>query len=158
MFARFLLQIGALIVALPLALGAAPAQDTDFSKEELDQILAPIALYPDDLLSSVLMASTYPLEVVQAARWVKEPADAKLKGDAFEKALENQDWDPSVKSLTPFPEVLEMMSDQLEWTQKLGDAVLAQEADVMEQIQYLRDKADEAGNLETNGGCVEANQ
>ena len=80
MFARFLLQIGALIVALPLALGAAPAQDTDFSKEELDQILAPIALYPDDLLSSVLMASTYPLEVVQAARWVKEPADAKLKG------------------------------------------------------------------------------
>ena len=76
-FARILLQIGALILALPLALGAALAQDTDFSKEELDQILAPIAHYPDDLFSSVPMASTYPLEVVQAARWVKEPAIVK---------------------------------------------------------------------------------
>ncbi len=95
MFARVLRQVGALIVALPLVLGPAAAQDTEFSKEELDQLLAPIALYSDDLLSSVLMASTYPLEVVQAARWVKEPANAKLKGDALTKALEDQDWDPS---------------------------------------------------------------
>ena len=162
MFARFLLQIGALIVVVSfvpaptLAQDAAPKEavalkeDKTLKKEELDQLLAPIALYPDDLLSNVLMASTYPLEVVQAARWVKEPANAKLKGDALEKALEKQDWDPSVKSLTPFPEVLEMMSSELEWTQKLGDAVLAQEADVMDQIQFLRDKADEAGNLKSN--------
>lgn len=170
MFARFLRQVGALIVALPLVLGPAAAQDTESSsaaaqhadsssaaaqdtklnKEELDQLLAPIALYSDDLLSSVLMASTYPLEVVQAARWVKEPANAKLKGDALAKALEDQDWDPSIKSLTQFPDVLEMMSEQLEWTEKLGDAVLAQEPDVMDQIQYLRDKADEAGNLKSN--------
>ena len=158
MFARFLVPTLALIVAAPLVLApvallaqdAALKQDTTLKKEELDQLLAPIALYPDDLLSNVLMASTYPLEVVQAARWVKEPANAKLKGDALEKALEKQDWEPSVKSLTPFPEVLEMMSEQLEWTQKLGDAVLANEADVMDQIQYLRDKADEAGNLESN--------
>ncbi|MES0401901.1 MAG: DUF3300 domain-containing protein, partial [Hyphomicrobium sp.] len=158
MFARFLIPTLALIVAAPLVLApvaslaqdAASKQDTTLKKEELDQLLAPIALYPDDLLSNVLMASTYPLEVVQAARWVKEPANAKLKGDALEKALEKQDWEPSVKSLTPFPEVLEMMSEQLEWTQKLGDAVLANEADVMDQIQYLRDKADEAGNLKSN--------
>ena len=158
MFARFLIPTLALIVAAPLVLApvaslaqdAVSKQDTTLKKEELDQLLAPIALYPDDLLSNVLMASTYPLEVVQAARWVKEPANAKLKGDALEKALEKQDWEPSVKSLTPFPEVLEMMSEQLEWTQKLGDAVLANEADVMDQIQYLRDKADEAGNLKSN--------
>jgi hypothetical protein len=158
MFARFLIPTLALIVAAPLVMApvaslaqdAASKQDTTLKKEELDQLLAPIALYPDDLLSNVLMASTYPLEVVQAARWIKEPANAKLKGDALEKALEKQDWEPSVKSLTPFPEVLEMMSEQLEWMQKLGDAVLANEADVMDQIQYLRDKADEAGNLKSN--------
>ena len=125
-------------------------QDTLLKKEELDQLLAPIALYPDDLLSMVLMASTYPLEVVQAGRWIKEPANAKLKGDDLTKALEKKDWEPSVKSLTQFPEVLAFMSDDLEWTQKLGDAVLAQEADVMDQIQFLRDKADEAGNLKSN--------
>jgi len=158
MFARFLIPTLALIVAAPLVLApvaslaqdVASKQDTTLKKEELDQLLAPIALYPDDLLSSVLMASTYPLEVVQAARWVKKPANAKLKGDDLTKALEKQDWDPSVKSLTQFPEVLELMSKDLEWTQKLGDAVLANEADVMDQIQYLRDKADEAGNLKSN--------
>ena len=159
MFAKFLIPTLALIVAAPLVLApvaslaqdaASKQEDTTLKKEELDQLLAPIALYPDDLLSNVLMASTYPLEVVQAARWVKKPANAKLKGDDLTKALEKQDWDPSVKSLTQFPEVLELMSKDLEWTQKLGDAVLANEADVMDQIQYLRDKADEAGNLKSN--------
>jgi hypothetical protein len=158
MFARFLIPTLALIVAAPLVLApvaslaqdAASKQDTTLKKEELDQLLAPIALYPDDLLSNVLMASTYPLEVVQAARWVKEPANAKLKGDDLAKALEKQDWDPSIKSLAQFPEVLDFMSQDLAWTQKLGDAVLAQEADIMDQIQFLRDKADEAGNLKSD--------
>ena len=158
MFARFLVHTLALVVAVSLVLGpvasqaqdTALKQDTTLNKEELDQLLAPIALYPDELLSSVLMASTYPLEAVQATRWVKEPANAKLKGDDLTKALEQKDWDPSIKSLTQFPEVLDLMSSDLEWTQKLGDAVLAQEADVMDQIQYLRDKADEAGNLKSN--------
>ena len=158
MFARFLVHTLALVVAVSLVLGpvasqaqdTALKQDTTLNKEELDQLLAPIALYPDELLSSVLMASTYPLEAVQATRWVKEPANAKLKGDDLTKALEQKDWDPSIKSLTQFPEVLDLVSSDLEWTQKLGDAVLAQEADVMDQIQYLRDKADEAGNLKSN--------
>ena len=158
MFARFLIPVLALFVAVPLVLAPVPASaqdaalktDVTFSKEELDQILAPIALYPDDLLSNVLMASTYPLEVVQAARWVKLPDNANLKGEKLTKALEQKHWAPSVKSLVPFPEVLDMMSEQLEWTQKLGDAVLADEAAVMDQIQFLRDKADDAGNLKSN--------
>lgn len=129
------------------------AQNSDapplFKKEELAQLLAPIALYPDDLLSNVLMASTYPLEVVQAARWRKDPENAKLKDEDLTKALDAKDWDPSVKALTLVPDVLQMMSEKLEWTQKLGDAFLAQEDDVMSQIQALRMKADEAGSLKS---------
>jgi hypothetical protein len=135
---------------LPLALAPAFAQNGKLSKAELDQLLAPIALYPDDLLTNVLMASTYPLDVVQAARWRKDPANAKLKGDALTKVLEAKDWDPSIKSLTQFPDVLEQMSDKLDWTQKLGDAFLAQQDEVMDQIQFLRGKAADAGNLKSN--------
>jgi len=129
-----------------------PAGDAapTMSKQELDQLLAPIALYPDDLLSSVLMASTYPLDVVQAARWRGQGANAKLKGDALAKALEAQDWDPSVKALVQFPDVLKTMSDKLDWTQKLGEAFLAQQDEVMDAIQVLREKADQAGNLKSN--------
>ena len=135
-----------------LVAAAAPAlaQDAKFKKEELDQLLAPIALYPDELLTNVLMASTYPLDVVQAARWRKEPANAKLRGDALVKALEAKDWDPSIKSLVQFPDVLGMMSDKLDWTQKLGDAFLAQQDEVMDEIQLLRRKAEAAGNLKSN--------
>lgn len=84
------------------------------SQEQLDSLLAPIALYPDQLLAQVLMASTYPLDVVSAARFVK--ANKDLKGDALDKALEGQSWDPSVQSLAAFPQGLEMMNDKLEWT------------------------------------------
>lgn len=105
------------IVSQPRVLYAQEtASAPTFKTEELDQMLAPIALYPDEVLSNVLMASTYPLEIVQAARWRKEPVNAKLKGDALSKALEEKDWDPSVKALTQFPDVLDMMSDKLEWT------------------------------------------
>src|SRR5512136_3026279 len=93
-----------------------------FNQEELDQMLAPIALYPDDLLSQILMASTYPLEIVRAARWTTQ--NKNLKGDALTQALEKEDWDASVKSLVNFPDVLSMMSEKLDWTQKLGDAFL----------------------------------
>ncbi len=119
-----------------------------FKQEELDQLLAPIALYPDDLLTQILMASTYPLEVVQAERWVKQ--NKSLKGDALKAALEKQPWDDSVKALVPFPDVLTMMSEKLEWTQKLGDAFLAQQKDVMDTVQKLRRKAAEAGNLKSS--------
>ena len=119
-----------------------------FKQDELAQMLAPIALYPDDLLMQILMASTYPLEIVQAARWTKQNKD--LKGDALTEALEKQDWDPSVKSLVNFPDVLERMNENLPWTQKLGDALLGQEKEVMDTIQLLRKKAQEAGNLKDN--------
>jgi len=118
-----------------------------FKQEELDQMLAAIALYPDALLSQILMASTYPLEVVQADRWKKQNKD--LKGDALTAALEKQAWDPSVKSLVNFPQTLSMMSEKLEWMQSLGDAFLAQQKDVMDAVQRLRKQAHEAGNLKT---------
>jgi hypothetical protein len=118
-----------------------------FSQEQLDQILAPIALYPDDLLVQVLMAATYPLEVVQAARWAQ--ANAGLRGDQLAIALEQQGWDPSVKSLVNFPSVLQMMNDRLDWTQQLGDAFLAQEEQVMATVQQLRQRAQTQGNLVT---------
>ena len=118
-----------------------------FKAEELEQILAPIALHPDSLLTQILMASTYPLEIVQADRWAKQ--NKNMKGDALTKALEAQPWDPSVKSLVNFPEVLAMMSEKIDWTQKLGDAFLAQQKDVMATVQKLRGKAQTSGNLKT---------
>jgi len=118
-----------------------------FSQEELDQILAPVALYPDALLGQVMMAATYPLEVVMADRWLQQNKD--LKGDEFEEALDAQQWDPSVKALTAFPDLLTAMSENPEWMQNLGDAFLVQQADVMDTVQKLRKKAYEAGNLKT---------
>lgn len=132
------------------ATASAPVQAGDkpaFSPEELEQLLAPIALYPDSLLTQILMASTYPLEVVSADRWVK--ANKELKDEALTKALEAQSWDPSVKSLVNFPPVLAMMSEQLEHTVKVGDAFISQQKDVMATIQKLRGKARETGNLTT---------
>ncbi|QYD73532.1 DUF3300 domain-containing protein [Paraburkholderia edwinii] len=126
---------------------AQPAQPAPFKPEEIEALVAPIALYPDSVLSQVLMASTYPLEIVHAARWVK--ANPKLKGDAAIKAVENQPWDVSVKSLVAFPQILEPMNEKLDWTQKLGDAFLAQEKDVFAAIQRLRARAKEAGNLKS---------
>ena len=107
--------------------------------EELDQLVAPVALYPDALLANVLMASTYPLEVVQADRWAS--ANKNLKGEQLKAAVDKQAWDDSVKQLAATPSVLNMMSTQLDWTQKLGDAVLAQQPDVMDAVQRLRNKA-----------------
>jgi Protein of unknown function (DUF3300) len=136
-----------LLAAPPSLIAQQSGQAPVFKQEELDQILAPIALYPDSLVAQILMASTYPLEVVQADRFAKQ--NASLKGEALTKALESQSWDPSVKSLVNFPQVLTMMSEKLEWTQKLGDAFLAQQKPVMDTIQSLRAKAQAAGNLKT---------
>ena len=147
----------ALLLALALVpIGTGSAQDQPASAQpqqqlldagQLDQLVAPIALYPDPLVAQVLMASTYPLEVVQADRFAK--ANKKLKDEKLKEALDKQDWDASVKELVSTPTVLATMSDQLDWTQKLGDAVLAQQADVMDAIQRLRAKAHANGKLET---------
>ena len=118
------------------------------SNEQLAQLLAPIALYPDALVSQILMASTYPLEVVQADRWAK--SHKQSAGDALTKQLEKETWDPSVKSLVSFPTVLASMSEKLDITTKIGDAFLAQQKEVMETIQILRKKAYDAGNLKTS--------
>jgi hypothetical protein len=123
-------------------------EQTDrFRKEELDQMLAPIALYPDSLIAQILMASTYPLEIVQAERWVEQ--NKTLTGDALGDALKEKSWDPSIKSLCHFPDVLFAMSDKLDQTSKLGDAFLSQNDDVMATIQQLRRKAETQGNLKT---------
>jgi len=129
-------------------MAAEPAgTEAPMPQEKLDSLLAPIALYPDDLLAQTLMASTYPLDVVAAARFVKENKD--LKGEALDKAVLEKNWDPSVQSLTAYPQVLEMMNDKLEWTQELGDAFLADQKRVMQTVQSLRQKAEAAGNLKS---------
>jgi len=115
---------------------------TQLPQDQLDSLLAPIALYPDQLLSQVLMASTYPLDVVEAARFVQQ--NPGLKGEALDQALATKAWDPSVQSLAAFPQVLAMMNDKLDWTQQLGDAFLANEAQVMQTVQSLRGRAQAA--------------
>jgi len=143
---RRLIWLVILLTLSPLwAFGQDQPTAGKFRQEELDQMLAPIALYPDSLLAQILMASTYPLEVVQAERWVK--ANRNLRGDQLNDALDQKDWDPSVKALVPFPQVLSMMSERLEWTQKLGDAFLDQQDEIMDTVQRLRAKAQAEGNL-----------
>ncbi len=130
---------------------AAEAQEASskpFTPEQLDQILAPIALYPDALLAQTLMAAGYPLEVVEAARWSK--ANPALKGDAAVAAVKDKSWDVSVKSLVAFPQVLMQLSDHLDWMQKVGDAMIAQQQDVADSIQRLRARAADAGNLQNS--------
>ncbi len=136
-----------LLTVPPWAVAQDSSATKKFKQEELEQMVAPIALYPDALVGQILMASTYPLEIVQADRWAK--ANKNLKGDPLTAALEKQNWDPSVKSLVNFPQVLSMMNEKIEWTQRLGDAFLCQQKDVMDTIQKLRFKAREAGNLKT---------
>ena len=119
-----------------------------FAQQQLDQMLAPIALYPDALLSQVLMAATYPGEVVEAARWSRRNPD--LNGDRAVRAVERIDWDPSVKSLVAFPQILDMLDQKPNWTEDLGDAFLNQQAQVMDTIQYLRRQAHSAGNLSSS--------
>jgi len=151
--------LAALVLAVPLRAGAqvpapvgpySPAQPL-FAPFELDRLVAPIALYPDALLGNVLMASTYPFEVVQAARWARDPRYGALDGEALRAVLAERDWAPSVKSLIPFPQVLQMMDSNLEWLQTLGDAFLTQPDDVMDAVQRLRRRALAAGVLANMG-------
>lgn len=119
--------------------------DPVFTRAELDQMLAPIALYPDTVLSHILIAATYPLEVIEAERWTRSNRHLQAEDAVNAAALEG--WDPSVAALTAFPDLLGRMSDELEWTQNLGDAFLADEGRVMDAIQHLREKAYASGQL-----------
>jgi len=142
---RFLVwTLGLMLLA---GAGSALAQ-AKLDKPHLDQLLAPVALYPDALLSQVLMASTYPADVASAAEWSK--SNPKLSGDAATKAVDSQSWDPSVKSLVAFPSVMDLMGRQPQWVQNVGDAFLAQPDDVMDSVQHLRVQAQKAGSLKTN--------
>ena len=143
------LAIAAVVVVTSVHVAPARAEsaDTPRTEAQLEQMVAPIALYPDALLAQVLMASTYPLEVAEAARWSRD--NSGVTGETLEDAMREQPWDPSVKSLTAVPPTLQMMSDKPDWTRQLGDAFLAQQKDVLAAIQRLRARADAAGNLNT---------
>ena len=136
------------------ALAQEPPQQVEaterFTNGELDQLLAPIALYPDGLVGQILMAATYPLEVVEADRWLQDADNAALAGGGLTEALDQKNWDPSVKSLVPFPQVLRMMDDNLDWTERLGQAFQADQAAVMDSVQRLRKQAEAAGRLQSS--------
>ena len=154
-----LLPAALLFAAWPLSLPAqdaqAPAPSAATSAptyaqqtpDQLQQLVAPIALYPDSLVAQILAASTFPEQIVLAERWVQAHAD--LKGDALGQAVDQQPWDPSVKALAAFPTVLGNMDKNLSWTSSLGDAYYNQQQDVMEAVQVMRQRAQAAGNLQT---------
>lgn len=145
---RILNKVLALVAVMLVGVaqpGISATAPQPFQEAELDQLLAPIALYPDALLSQILMAATYPIEVVEAARWSR--ANPRLRGEDAVMAVDDRDWDPSVKSLVAFPHILERMDQKIDWMRDLGDAFLAQEEDVMDTIQRLRQRAAAAGSL-----------
>lgn len=154
---HLIVYLNLLSIPVASALNSAQAQDYEpadtaqtivLDQAELDQILAPIALYPDTLLSHILVASTYPIEVIQAARW--RSANEDLNEQQILDAVENKDWDPSVKALTPFNDLLQKLSEDLDWLQTLGSAFLANEQQLLSSVQNLRQKAYQAGNLSNN--------
>jgi hypothetical protein len=160
----FLLLLGLAVIFSTVTHGQQPAAAGNdpsavaapLPQSELDALLAPVALYPDQLLAQILMASTYPLEIVMAGRFMQQ--NPSLTGDALDQALRDKNWDPSVLSLTAFPQVLLMMNDKLDWTQRLGDAFLANQQQVMDTVQTLRGRAQAAGNLRNTPQETVANQ
>ena len=152
---NFMLQVSRLLAAVLILLSTASialANEDALTQAELDQMLAPVALYPDTVLTHVLIAATYPLEVVQASRWVK--ANPNLTGEDAVNAVEDKGWDPSVKALVAFPQLLTRLSDDLDWTEQLGEAFLADETTVLASIQTLRQKAYDNGALDDNQHIV----
>jgi Protein of unknown function (DUF3300) len=143
---RLVVPLVVLVLAVPVQLRA---QDDSYSQEELDQMLAPIALYPDPLLMNVLMASTYPDQIAAAEQWVQDGGNGQLQGDALVAALSATPWDPSVKALVAFPQILSQLADNTDWTESLGYAFADQQDDVMAQVQFLRQQAAAAGNLQS---------
>lgn len=141
-----LMSLALLLLILPQAKVAAEEVPVTYSQAELDQMLAPVALYPDSVLAQMLIAATYPLEIIEASEWSR--AHPHLEGDVAVAAVEDKDWDPSVKAMVAFPDIIDRMERDLDWTTHLGDAFLRQEEQVMATIQDLRERAYVAGNLE----------
>jgi hypothetical protein len=138
------------IYAQPMALQNAPAdqQVPAIPADQLDSLVAPIALYPDPLLTQVLVASTYPLELIQLQQWLQK--NPGLTGDALTNAVQKQDWDPSIQSMAVFSDLVKRLTDDIKWTTDLGNAFLAQQSDVMDAVQAMRTKAMDAGKLKSN--------
>jgi hypothetical protein len=138
------------VYAQPLPMQNAPADQAapTIPADQLDSLVAPIALYPDPLLTQVLVASTYPLELIQLQQWLQR--NSGLTGDALTTAVQNQDWDPSIQAMSVFPDLVKRLSDDIKWTTDLGNAFLAQQSDVMDAVQRMRTKAMDAGKLKTN--------
>ena len=132
----------------PPAQGAPPPQSQLLSPDQLDNLVAPIALYPDNLLSQVLAASTYPLEIVEAAQWLQQ--NRNLQGQQLVDAARQQNWDPSIQAMVVFPDVLNRLASDIQWTTALGNAFLAQQHDVMNAVQRLRAEASASGKLNSN--------
>jgi Protein of unknown function (DUF3300) len=131
----------------PQAATSATSSAAKIPNDQLDSLVAPIALYPDPLLAQVLAASTYPLEIIQLQQWMARHPE--LKGEALAAAVEKEDWDPAVQGLAALPDVVKRLGDDVKWTTDLGNAFLAQQSDVMDAVQRMRRKASEAGNLKT---------
>src|SRR6266481_7204018 len=124
-----------------------PVQAAQQSPEQLQQLVAPIALYPDALVAQILAGATFPDQIVEAQKWMEQHKD--LQGDSLAKAVDTQPWDPSVKALTQFPSVLANMNQNLAWTSELGDAHVNQDQDLTKALQTMRERAKQAGNLKT---------
>jgi hypothetical protein len=147
-----LAPLGAAATTMPAVNGQPPSSTTSpssttLTSSELDQLVAPIALYPDAVLTDILAAATYPAQVVEANRFASDPANNGLQGAALASAAASHDWDPSVVALLQFPQVLQMMDDDLEWTEHLGQAFMDQQTGVMNAVQSLRQEAERAGTL-----------
>jgi hypothetical protein len=140
------------VAAFAQAPAAAAQEAPKLKPEQIDALVAPIALYPDPLLSQALMASTYPLEIIQAEQWLDR--NKNLKGDALEKGIQAQNWDPSVQSTAMMPDLLKRLGEDITWTTNLGNAFLAQQQDVMDSVQRLRAKAKDSGKLSSNDKMV----
>ncbi len=136
---------GTILAAQEAQAAAAPEESVKLSNDQLDALVAPIALYPDPLLAQCLVASTYPIDIVEAQQWL--PKNASLKGDALVEAAQKEDWDPSVQALVSIPDALKVLSENIAWTTDLGDAFLAQQSEVMDAVQRLRAKAKDSGKL-----------
>lgn len=136
---------------------SAVKEQDHYSKEELGQMLAPIALYPDQLVAQILMASTFPEQLIAANVWLQDPKNAALKGDALVQALQPMNWDPSVKSITAFPQIVKLLTDNMDMTQGLGQAFTSQQDEVWAEVQTLRQQAQKAGNLKSDDHIIVTN-